>query len=312
MSFDSKRLNYSKQHIYIVEMDLEYCSLTEGVGPCTSVATGDAQCFNTRSTSNDIDNFDPTIKTYRFCEKRSPHPIGLAGVIPCLESVSITPSVINIEGGLGARSSTSMVFSDPPHSDINVDKNLIARSYNPLNRGSFWTKLRQRNPNYQYRAIRILSGYLNDDGSYDVDNFQTRHYLIESLTATRGSCTIVAKDTLVLANKKKAKIPAVSTGELSADLTAGVGTLTLEPAGVGDDEYDTDGFLVIQREVMGFNRVSDVCTLSRGVYNTADVDHSEGDTVQQCYYANDQVNVIDEDVLVNFCGIDSAVIPTSA
>lgn len=309
MTFDSKRAEYGKEHLYLVEIDLEFCNLTSGIAPCTATETGDDKCFNTRQTTNDLPNFDPILKTYRFCESRSPHPVGI-DAIPSLESVRIAPATIDITGGLGVRSSASIRFRDHPHSDIDIDKYVDERTWIASDRGTFWTKLRARNPGYQFRALRVLSGYL-ENGVFDEGNFITRHYVIDRLDVTGGMATITAKDPLKLASALKAKAPFTSTGQLSADLTAGVTSATLTPAGVGNSEYDASGKVLIDAEVSSFTRVADVLTLTRAQNNTDDVDHNADATVQQCLSFNDQVNVIVEDLLTTFAGIDASFIPTS-
>lgn len=401
MSFDSEKIKFGREHIYICELEIDYCSLTFGVPPCfggvrritttavsvddfsngdeieggtsgavativkktgssptytfsyritngiefqtaaetitnntgTGVATkngiapdpttlDDDKCFNTFETTQDAFSFTKTTKTYRFCEQRSPLPLGLPSgsnnpdVMPSIVkgSINISPSVINVKGGLGIRSSVSISFVDHPHSDIDIDKYLDDRSWGgllALERGTFWTKLRSRNPNYQNRPMRILSGYLVD-GVFDAANFETRHYIIDKLNVSNGRAVITGKDPLKLASSKKFQVPKPSTGQLSASLSAGVTTATLIPSGVGNSEYDASGELVIDSEVMLFTRAADVLTLTRGQRNTADVAHSANATVQECYVKNDQVNIIVQDLLENFADIDSSFIPASA
>ena len=57
MSYDSKKIQYDKEHIYLVELELDYCSNTHGSAPCTATETGDSKCFNTFSTCNDLANY---------------------------------------------------------------------------------------------------------------------------------------------------------------------------------------------------------------------------------------------------------------
>ena len=107
MSYDNIKLEYSKEKITIVEIDLDTCSLSSGVSPCSATQTGDNKCFNTFASCNDLPNYAKTTKTYRFCTGRSPHPIGL-DAIPSLLSASISPAKIDLSGGLGTRASVSL------------------------------------------------------------------------------------------------------------------------------------------------------------------------------------------------------------
>lgn len=402
MSFDSEKLKFGREHIYIAELDLDYCSLTYGTGDCLagirSIVTtfvsvddfnigdeiegqtsgaiadivdilgsaptytfhyritnginfntaseaignnntlgfatkdafapgketdpGDSKCFNTFESSQDPLHFTKTTKTYRFCEQRSPLPLGLPSgsdnpdVIPSIVrgSINISPAVINVKGGMGQRTSGSIRFVDHPHSDIDIDKYLDDRSWGgllALERGTFWTKVRSRNPNYQFRALRILSGYLVD-GVYFAENFETHNFIVDKLNVSNGFASLAFKDILKLATSKKFQVPKPSTGQLQSTLLAGVTSATLIPAGVGNSEYEASGELLIKSEVMLFTRAADALTLTRGQRNTADVDHSANDTVQQCYVANAQVNIIVKDWLENFADVDPVFIPAAA
>lgn len=400
MTFDLKKIEYSKRHINIVEIELDKCTLTHGIAPCKATETGDDKCFNTFGTCNDLVNYtvgadtglvridvndaantftlntgnfvdlgfkvgdeftssnfffannngvfkiisltpSDTItilpatldnevgsggerivsirtnntQTYRMCENVSPHPIGL-DAIPCLKgNPSISPAKIDLKGGLGVRANVSLNFSDLPSSDIGIDPYLSDRTYDPLDRSSFWVKLRARNANYQNRTLKLLSGYLNDDGSYDVANFQTRTYLIDKLNASGGQCSITGKDPLKLASNNKAQAPAPSTGLLSIGISSAALSANLIPAGVGNDEYETSGFILINSEVIAFTRVADALTLTRSQYNTKATIHAANDTVQQCLEysgaTRGKLDFISNDLLTNFANVSTSFIPTA-
>lgn len=321
MSYENEKLSFSKEHINIIEIDLDYCEHTFGSAPCAAVGSGDDKCSNTFGSchyTRGLVPADPTseylkeTKTYRFCEDRSPHPIGL-DAIPSLLSVNISPAKIDLSGGLGVRASVSLSFKDHPSSDIGIDKYVDDRSYIAFERGSYWTKLRARNANYENRPLRVLSGYLVD-GAFDPANFITRYYIIDKMNVTNGRATITAKDPLKLAGSNKAQAPKVSTGQLSADLLAGATTAILTPAGVGNLEYPTTGKILINSEVISFIRSGDdLTTLTRAQNNTLAKDHNADDTVQLCLeYDGEQVDFIVKDLLTNYASIDPVFIPDAA
>ncbi len=72
MAYDNKKIEIGKEHIYIVDLLLDYCSLTHGVAPCTATGTGDARCYNTLESCQyipkDTPNFTPvsTLGPFRF------------------------------------------------------------------------------------------------------------------------------------------------------------------------------------------------------------------------------------------------------
>lgn len=305
MSFDTKRKEFSREPIYVVEIDLDYCQLSYGVTPCT--AAGSERCYNTQASCQDLGNYDPAPKTYRFCQMLSPHPKGLEA-IPCLQSVSISPAQIKVDGGLSINASVSLSFDDFPSDDNGVDKYVGERNYIAFERGTYWTKLRARNPNYQGRPLRLYSGYLNEDGSFEFNNAQTRHYIIETMDASGGQCKIVAKDPLKLASKDRAQVPAPSVGKLDAALAAGSSTMVV----TSTSEYSTGDYVRVRDEVMLVDSVDSATqmTVTRAQYNTQADDHDIDDTVQLCKVYSGQVNTIIESLLLDV-GIDSAFIPTA-
>ncbi len=312
MSYNSKKIEFSREHINIIELDLDYCSLTFGVPPCTASGSGDSKCYNTLASTQDKPNYTPITKTYRFCEPRSPMPIGL-DAIPSLTSVNIAAAEIDLKGGLGVRASVSCSFRDHPSSDIDIDKYVNERTYIAFERGSFWTKFRARNPNYQFKAMRHLSGYLNDDGSYDPANFQVRHYVIDKINVSGGTASVTGKDPLKLAGSKKAQAPMASKGQLQSAIVNNAINATLIPAGVGNSEYPTSGKVLIKSEVISFTRSGDNLTLTRGQNNTVATSHSANDTVQLCLdYNGKTLDFIVNDLLTNYANFNPLFIPTSA
>lgn len=398
MTYDSQRASYDREHIYIVEVDLDYCPFTHGTSPCTATETGDDKCYNTLATCNDLANYRSGVntegisvkmsrspvgatllidsapgftladlgfdtsagapdviangfsvpmnngahevlgpfydhgvsienkpglsntlfyrdyqqfrqnygKTYRFCEARSPHPIGI-DAIPSLKSVSLTPAKVDYTGGMGERSSVTLTFDDHPHNDLDIDKYTADRSYIASDRGLFWAKLRARNPNYQFRNLRVLTGYL-ENGEYKAENFKARHYVIEKLDVSNGRCTIVGKDELKKASDKKAQIPEASKGSLNAAILSTDTSLTLSPGGIGV-YYPSSGYVSLSgQEIAAYTRSGDTLTLTRGQYNTTAIDHDIGVVVQLCYQKTDKIDEILKDVLIDYAGVDSRFI----
>lgn len=381
MSYENKAKEFDREHIWIIEMDLEYCTRAYSSNPClagvwlvnrsaitgtftagqsvtggTSGATGvlfqvdtfayyqldsgsvqfvngevissdtgsisitggpfittlGSKCFNTFQSCQYVSAYNgnaTNTKTYRFCSSKSPQPIGLEA-IPIVDSVNVSSGTIDPEGGLGVRSNVSISMDDLPGSDIGIDPYLSSRDYEPFERGTYWTKLRARNPNYQYRPLRVLSGYLNNDGTYDSVNFKARDYVIDVLDVSNGKVMIKGKDPLKLATLNKAQVPKPNNGQLAGALN-NVSTSFSVKTGEGA-QYSSAGFLVIDREVMSFTRLSDTFTVVRGQYNTAATTHANDATVQQCYVKTGvNVDVIVADLLINFCGISASFIDTA-
>jgi hypothetical protein len=150
-----------------VEIDQDFCARTYGVAPCTA-ATPTNKCFNTLATCQDPNNYGRSQKTLYFCKPAS-NISKIKPYIPSVASASTAPTKINPTNGdrntspLGQRAAATIVFDDHPHSDFQVDPYLADRNYNPLDRGTFWSKWIARNPYYQNREIRIYEQYIGQD-----------------------------------------------------------------------------------------------------------------------------------------------------
>ncbi len=297
-----------RQPFSYVELDMDFCTTVFGTSPCTATGSGDAKCFNTFATCKDTANFSRATRTYRFCSTSGGKvPIGL-DAIPCLVGINITPAVIDAGKGLGLRASCEITLRDFPHSDIRIDLYVDGRTYIPINQGSFFGKFKARNPYYNGRVMRVYSGYLSEDGSFDILNFQKRTYFLDGFDGidANGIVKITAKDILKLAGDDRSVCPKPSVGKINADITNSTTTATLTPTGVGALDYPASGYIRIGSEVCSFTRSGDVLTIVRGLKGTAATEHKSGDTVQLCQeYAGQTVQNIVYDLLVNFCGVYS-------
>ena len=285
-----------REPIILVELDQDFCQLTYGAAPCQAAlgVTGERKCFNTRATCQDPENYDRGTLTLTFAEPRVNLPRD-RNIIPLLERVSTIPTRINVGGGdrntkpLGQRATVDVRFKDAPHTDLRVDPYRDERDYDPLERGTFWSKWMRRNPYYQNRRLRVREGYVGQA----VEDMRTRHYFIDRISGPGGDgrVSLRAKDVLKLADDERAQWPEQSVGALAADLPEGATSeMRVNRAVVAD--YDPDGLgsgtVRLGDEVINWNSAAmDGSTLvlsglTRGVERTETDDHEEGDTVQRC------------------------------
>ncbi len=265
-----------------VEIDLDYCQLTYGVGDCPAVLGIDSvqKCFNTRRTCPVPLAYDPAARTYRF-SNRELGPLKLS--IPALQKTSFVSTKIDPARSFGQRGSVQVTIQDFPWADRDVDKYVSERSYNPEEQGSYIGKLLARNPYYQNREMRVYEGYLDDDGSIDIDKFEVQTFLLNKITGPNSSRVAVFEgiEPLRLADNEKAQVPAKSDGVLDADINDSDTTFNLLPAGIGDEEYPLFGSASIDTEMVNFSRVGDVITLNlRAAFTTQASSHTAGSTFQ--------------------------------
>jgi hypothetical protein len=155
-----------------IELEQDFCTRTYGVAPCTA-GTPTNKCFNTLATCQDPANYQKGSRAIYFCKPASNIP-KTKTFIPSVASVSTAPTKINPtnidrnSSPLGQRAAATIVFDDHPHSDFQVDPYLADRNYNPLERGTFWSKWIARNPYYQNRPIKIYEEYLDDPSQISI------------------------------------------------------------------------------------------------------------------------------------------------
>ena len=298
--------------VVFVELDMDVCTRTYGASPCTASVgvTGAAKCYNTYATCQDTAHYNRGVKTYRFSDPSARLPVGLQ-TIPLLKSVSFAPQQITPGKGLGVRGSVSIKLADAPWTDVDIDPYVADRATPAA--GTFWGRFRARNPYYEGRMLRILTGYITIPFTWDA--FQTRAYIIDSLSAVlKGDeAQIVGKDILKLADDKKALFPRPSTGTLSAGISDSATTLTAAPTGVGDDEYPASGKIAIGGEIMSFTRSGDTFTVTRAQDNTEAQAHDADDTIQLVgEFASAEIQDVIYDLLTDYAGIDTAYIDKPA
>lgn len=243
------------QALTYVELEIIWCPLTYGVAPCQAQlgVTGSAKCFNTRSTCQDLANFNldtlhsPTERadpiTLRFTIPTAYLPTDIEA-IPSIAEVDFDPATISLGRDLGQRATVTVRFKDHRWSDTGqgFDKYVSERPYNPFTQGSFWGKFRARQPYLRGRKLRVIRGYVGQT----LEEMETRHFVVEQYDGPTpdGIYTIVAKDVLKLAAGDRSQAPAISSGFLNADITDTATSLTLSPSGIGA-EYPLSGYAAI-------------------------------------------------------------------
>ena len=314
--------------VQIVEVDIDYCTLTYGTGLCTAVlgTTGVRKCFNTFGTCQAKAAFDKGTKTLKFITPTASVPKNDT-YFPALTSVSAFSTSVNIGGAnptlgaLGKRGKVSVSLKDFAYHDRYLDKYQSERvlgtaqtdegGYDPAARGSFFTKLKSRFPFYAGRPLRVIDGYV-DGGVFT--ELQTRNFIITNMVGPddSGNVKIEAKDVLTLAEKKSATAPVASRGELLTDVDVGLVSFDLTPAGIGAN-YPASGTAVVGSEVVTYTRSVDTITLTgRAQYNTEEKEHKAGDTFQECIvYTNQLINEVVEDLLTNYTDIPTSFFPTA-
>jgi len=297
--------------VTFVEIEVDRCSLVYGVAPCTAAlgTTGVTKCYNTFATCQDPTNYDPATETLRFAvasDHLSQIDQGSLPAIPSVISVDHTPGRIRIAEDLGERATVRVSFVDHPDADISSDPYLGDPS-RPALQGTFWGRFRARQQYLLGRSLRWIEGTVGES----IASMETRHYIIESIEGPdmSGRVVIVAKDALKLADGDRAQAPRISTGQLLAGISNVAVTATLKPTGIGNFEYPASGKVAIGDEVLGFTRVGDTLTLTRGQSSTTAEAHDADDRVQLVLeYAPQKAGLIITDLIETYASVPVGLI----
>lgn len=298
--------------VQFIELDIDWCALSYGVGACPAVLGVDSayKCFNTKATCPVVASYSSSTVTLRFTEESAMRDLSV-DALTNLVSVSFSPSKIRPGEDLGQRSSLNVVLRDMPHSDTGdgFDKYAAERAYNPYTLGTLFGRFRARQPYIRGAALRWYVGYADQS----LADMECRKFVVDSFDGPSADGKFVLKgtDPLKLLDGDRAQVPALSNGRLIADITDVATTATLTPAGIGNAEYPSSGYLAIGgNEIVAFTRVGDALTFTgRGQLGTPASAHSAADMVQlvKRYVAADPADII-YDLMVNGAGVPASYI----
>lgn len=348
-----------REPVQIIEIQQPFCNNTFGVAPCTASGAADAKCYNTYYTCQDQANFNKGSLSLYFARGTvAEQAIGDAPyIIPSLVSVSTSPTKINLggtnpdAGGLGNRALATITFQDHPHTDRRVDPYISGRSWEGLDRGSFWTKWLIRNRYRQNVPVIVYEGYITDadlsaagsillesgdalllengsdlllegDGAATnlpkLANMTKREYVLQSVSGpdASGRVTIQAKDVLAKAEERKAKAPGLSPGRLLTAITDAATSFVVTNATTSD--YSASGTLRIDNEVITYSAVAtsgddiSFTITARGTDGTTAAAHNADALVQECLrFTAQAVDDVATTLLTTYAGIASADLDTT-
>ncbi|WP_342150228.1 hypothetical protein [Methylorubrum sp. SB2] len=311
--YDTLRVKVGGRPITMVEIDLDFCGLTYGVAPCTAAlgTTGSQKCFNTFKTCQAPGAYTKGVKTYRFCSANAFLPIGET-IFPYIEDVDIAPTQLK-PSGFSVSASVTVTLRDFPYHDRGVDPYAGTRGYDQAAQGSFFGKLRARNPYLVNRVMRVNTGYVDADRTVYT---KTRTYFIDRMEGpdANGVVKLIGKDLLRFAETDKAEAPVTSKGALGTAITAADTSLMLQPMGIGA-EYPSSGTVRVGDELIQYTGKSgdQLFGFTRGSDGTAPASHDADDAVQLCIrYTMASVPSVIADLLTTYAGISSSRIPLPA
>jgi hypothetical protein len=308
MTYSTELAAISRRPQKVVVINLDYCDNTFGSAPCTATGTGDAKCYNTRSTCKDSANFTNTVgKDYKFSLNEAPLPFQGETIRPYLaKDPSYLPTEIDPKKAVTVNSRVTMDFHDEPDNDVGIDPYVSGRSAYPDAPGTFFLKLLARNPYYTGRKVTIKSGFR---GLVEGDYKSSRYILDQIKRLDNGGIRIICKDPLKWADR--VQIPAPTSGKVTDNpLSSSATTVNCDDT----TDYTSSGWVRLKNEIIKYTGKTGTsftgCT--RGEFDTTAAEHKQNEKIQQCYVKED-TNVVDIilDIDQNHVGIVAADIDTT-
>lgn len=253
---------------------------------------------------------------YFFDDGRGAKPSDDLYILPALLNADAVGTRLNISGAdgryeaLGRRAFMSVGIADFAHTDFIFDPYLADRSYDPLERGTFWPKWQVRNKFGKTRAlVRRYTGY----NGQSLSGMLHQTYVLDKVAFGGEQVRISCRDFLSLTEFSKVQVPAQSEGKLDAAITAVQTTITLTGDVTG--AYPMAGTLRIEDELMTYTAravVGDATNftgVSRGTDGSTPDEHDVDEAVQLCRrYTAERIKDIVSDLLVNDAQIPAQLV----
>jgi len=272
-------------------------------------------CYNTFATCPVQSKFLGGNLTLRFVDQDLDVPIGLTAY-PAVLGVDYTPGRLTPRQGLGQSVSVSIRLADFVDGDRWTDKYFDQRSYNPSSQGTFFGKLRARDPYIQNRKLIVREGFYDPSTAFTFSNFIDREFRVDELSelSAKGDVSLRATDLLRLTSEDRAVCPVPSTAGLTSGINSGTTTIVL-PSSRDAAYYAGFCHVKIDEEIirLGTQAGSSFTTCVRAQGGTTATDHDSGSTVQVCATFS-YTNIIDiiRDLVQNYAAISSVYIPYSS
>lgn len=286
--YEDERDKISRTPQFIVEMKITSCDNNyANVTPpstCTAVDAGvGSRCYYSPPTCQDIANFRINtlgLKTFKFCLKDAPLPVGGADIWPMLKSVVIAPQEIDPEKAVTVSERIKLVFyDDEARWNWNQDKasgGALTNTGTPS--GTFWRRFMRIYRNYANprNTVKVSVGFVAA-GAVESDFKQRGLYLIDNLEINAdGTVTMTLTDRLKLL---KTKAPAkISETNLLAEALDGSET-GVDVDDAGELTSPGTGYTVtilVDSEYMNVTSIAgNTLTVTRGRWGSSAATHAD-------------------------------------
>jgi len=247
----------------------------------------DKSCFGYSQTCSTADSFDgETMKEIVFSSAPLPSGSVYHGGLN-FRDVSYSSSELKPGEAIASRSKISFKISDQVHNDYDF----VAWSEQRVSTGTLFGKLLARNPYFNGRTVKYSVG-LRDAGRITEPEWEDRKFLIDDINLSDDVFSASGLDPLILTEGKKAKMPLVSTAQLTVAITSG--STTVQFGNAPANNFGTSGNLIVRIDSeliqVTANGTTTMPIVTRGFGHSEVKDHSVNATVQNCIrFVNEHV-----------------------
>ena len=155
MTYATELVEFARVPQWIVELHMSRCSLSYTVAPCAAVDAGDgARCSYSFPTCQDLANYTPTTRIFRFCLRDAAMPVQALGILPYLKEPVFITQKIDPKNAITQNERVVLTFYDEPL-DRNFDADKLPGLTNTTTAGTFWRRFREIYRNYAERRVVI-------------------------------------------------------------------------------------------------------------------------------------------------------------
>lgn len=248
----------------------------------------DKSCFGYSQTCSNSDSYSPSaFKEVVFASAAlASGNIYEAGLN--FKDVNYSSSELKPGESIASRSRLSFKISDQNHNGYN----LVHWSEQRSNVGTLFGKLLAQHPYFNGRKIKYSVG-LRDSNTLQEPDWEERKLIIDSVNYSNGFFTGTALDSLILTEGKKAKMPLVSTAQLTAVINSA--STNVQFGNALANYFGSSGNVIVRIDSelieVTANGTFSMPIVTRGFGNSEIKDHSINATVQNC------IRFVDEHVI---------------
>ena len=278
ITMDEARAAVERVPFWVLEVELDQCTLENGVSPCTATSP----CYFTWTTCQDRNNYDRGSYVNSYCTRGA--PVADAETLPLLREEGMTFLPTKIDSSRFTVEKGEMRFklsNDDPLLKANPNKT-TTQTEDPTLPGRYLERLLARNPNMRNRLVRLYRGFEGVDRAEWELKFIGR---IEEVEWSDRTLQLRAVDMLYKLVEKKTPAKISSVNVLQIVYTGGLSIFVTDVSEFEDASANEPRTVKIDDEYISYTgknpATNELTGCTPGAYASVSVNHAAGSKVEQ-------------------------------